>query len=110
MMGYAVSDDLTEKAAAAGNLHNERTILRHVLSTFHIDTGIEGRKRPFRDLPKDDIDNHEIHSWRSRVTEAPSAVSAEVTISVRSHLLNLTADGGATGVKYLICSDCKLRD
>jgi hypothetical protein len=69
-MGYAVSDDLTEKAALAGNLHYERSVLRHVLSTFYIDTGIEGRKRPFRDLPKDDIDNHEIHWCRSRVTEA----------------------------------------
>jgi hypothetical protein len=68
-MGYAVSDDLTEKAAAA-NLHYERSVLGHVLSTFYIETGIEGRKRPFGDLPKDDIDNHEIHWWRSRVTEA----------------------------------------
>jgi hypothetical protein len=65
-MGYAVSDDWIEKAAA-GNLHYERSVLRHVLPTFYIDTGIEGRKRPFRDLPKDDIDYHEIHWWRSRV-------------------------------------------
>jgi hypothetical protein len=55
-----VSDDLTE-CSAAGNSHYERSVLRHVLSTFYIDTGIEGRKRPFGDLPKDDIDNHEIH-------------------------------------------------
>jgi hypothetical protein len=67
-MGYAVSDDFTEKAAAGNlNLHYERSVHRHVLFTFYIDTGIEGRKRPFGDLPKDDIDNHEVHWWRSRV-------------------------------------------
>jgi hypothetical protein len=70
-MGYAVSDDLIEKAVAAGagNLHYERAVLRHVLATLYMDSGIEGRKRPFGDLPKDDIDNHEIHWWRSRTTE-----------------------------------------
>ena len=58
-----MSDDLTGKAAV-GNLHYERSVLRHVLFTFYIDTSIEGGKRPFGDLPKDDIDNHEIHWWR----------------------------------------------
>jgi len=108
--------DLTEKAAEAGNLHYERSVLRHVLSTFYIDTGIEGRKIPFRDLPKDDIDNHEIHWWRSTVTEseAPNlqvscSADSEVTISAAGGSLT-TADRGATGVKYLICSDHKLRD
>jgi hypothetical protein len=42
-MGYAVSDDLTENAAAAGDLHYERSVLRHVLFTFYVKTSIESR-------------------------------------------------------------------
>lgn len=75
MIGASLRDGIhrvrrLDKEAAAANLHYERSVLRHVPSAFYIDTGIEGRKGPFGDLPKDDIDNHEIHWWRSRVTEA----------------------------------------
>jgi hypothetical protein len=63
---------MTLTAAATGTyyLHYERPIVGHVLSTIYMNTGIERRKRTVGDLPKDNINNHEIHWSRSRVTVA----------------------------------------
>lgn len=61
-------------------VHYERPIPGHVLSTIHMDTSIESRKRPVGDLPKDDINYHEIHWSRSRRTVAGATSLIEFAV------------------------------
>jgi hypothetical protein len=71
---------LTAVATRTYYLHYERPILGHVLSTVYMNTGIERRKRTVGDLPKDDIDYHEIHWSRSRSNSSGGTCLIEFTV------------------------------